>query len=191
MTSPRSHLGDSHNFGRRVSQSAGRVHKPRALLWERLLLAAESPLRRLLDERATHDGLGRDAFGFLPALKFFRTRARIGGDVEQVRLAPLPTLSKRDKRALAVIVGGALARGCWLGVADLHWENLVLGVDERDRIVFGPLDIEMILADLSFPTETKLLPDADPEYAPICRHACGVRRVLPYLGKPVDPADLL
>jgi hypothetical protein len=26
--------------------------------------------------------------------------------------------------------------------------------------VFAPLDIEMILADLSLPTETKLLPDA-------------------------------
>jgi hypothetical protein len=54
--------------------------------------------------------------------------------------------------------------------------------------VFSPLDVEMILADLSLPTETKLLPDADPEVAAICRHACGVRRVLPYLGKPV-PAE--
>jgi hypothetical protein len=67
----------------------------------------------------------------------------------------------------------------------------VLGIHERGRVVFAPLDVEMILADLSLPTETKLLPDADPEYAAICRHACGVRRVLPYLGKPVDPADLL
>jgi len=58
-------------------------------------------------------------------------------------------------------------------------------------MVFAPLDIEMILAALSLPTETKLLPDADPEYAAICRHASGVRRVLPYLGKPVDPGDLL
>jgi hypothetical protein len=49
----------------------------------------------------------------------------------------------------------------------------------------------MILSDLSLPTETKLLPDADPEYAAICRHACGVRRVLPYLGKPIAAADLL
>jgi hypothetical protein len=49
----------------------------------------------------------------------------------------------------------------------------------------------MILAELSRPTETKLLPDADPEYAAICRHASGVRRVLPYLGKPVAVADLV
>jgi hypothetical protein len=58
-------------------------------------------------------------------------------------------------------------------------------------VVFTPLDVEMILADLSLPTETKLLPDADPEVAAICRHAAGVRRALPYLGKPVDPADLV
>ena len=49
----------------------------------------------------------------------------------------------------------------------------------------------MILADLSLPTETKLLPDADPEVAEICRHAAGVRRVLPYLGKPASAADLV
>jgi hypothetical protein len=49
----------------------------------------------------------------------------------------------------------------------------------------------MILADLARPTETKLLPDADPEYAAICRHAAGVRRVLPYLGKPIAALDLV
>ncbi len=81
----------------------------------------------------------------------------------------------------------------WLGVSDLHWENLVLGSPPGDpeRMIFAPLDVEMILADLSMPTETKLLPDADPEYAEICRHAAGVRRVLLYLGKPLAAADAL
>lgn len=184
-------LGDAHNFGRRVTMAAGRVHKPRALLWEWLLLAAESPLRRLLAQRAQADGLGEDAFGFLPTLAFFPSRTGIGGSVQAVRLSPLTALSKRERHALAVIVGRSLALWSWLGVADLHWENLVLGLDARERIVFGPLDVEMILADLALPTETKLLPDADPEYAAICRHACGVRRVLPYLGKPVGAAQVL
>jgi hypothetical protein len=191
MTHLRTQLGDSHNFGRRVSQREGRVHKPRALLWEQLLLSATSPLRQLLDEHAARDGLGRDAFGFLPTLKFFRGKASIGGEVEALRLSPLPALSSSDKRSLAAIVGRSLALWSFLGVSDLHWENLVLGADAQGRFVFGPLDIEMILADLELPTETKLLPDADPEYAVTCQHACGVRRVLPYLGKPVDPEDLL
>jgi hypothetical protein len=193
MTSSRAraHLGDSHNFGRRVSVRAGRVDKPRTLVWERLMLSEDSPLRRLLGDTAEREGLGREAFGFLPRLKFFRSRARHGGEVEEVKLAPLPALSSDGRRALAQIVGRSLALFSWLGVSDLHWENLVLGVDGRGRVVFGPLDVEMILSDLALPTETKLLPDADPEYAEICRHACGVRRVLPYLGKPVDAADLL
>jgi hypothetical protein len=191
MTRQRTELGDTHNFGRRVTLRAGRVSKPRTLLWEWLLLSRASPLRRLLDGPAARVELGRDAFGFLPALTFRSPRARDGGEVEHVSLQPLPRLSKEGRRELAVIVGRALALFSWLGIADLHWENLVLGLDAERRLVFGPLDVEMILADLSLPTETKLLPDADPEYAAICRHACGVRRVLPYLGKPVLAADLL
>jgi len=191
MTSSRAPLGDSHNFGRRVSRSADRIAKPRTLLWEWLVLAADSPLRRLLDEAAERDGLGCEAFGFLPALKFFPSRAKGFDEVERIALDPLPELDTAGRRGLAVIVGRSLALWSWLGVADLHWENLVLGIGDRGRVVFAPLDVEMILAELSLPTETKLLPDADPEVAAICRHACGVRRVLPYLGKPVDAADLL
>lgn len=191
MARARTHLGDSHNFGRRVELRAGRIVKPRTLLWERLLLAADSPLRKLLAEAALQDGLGADAFDFLLDLEFFPSRARYGGAVERASLTPLPAPSRARRRELARIVGRSLALWSWLGVADLHWENLVLGLDRRGRVVFAPLDIEMILADLSLPTETKLLPDADPEYAAICRHAAGVRRALPYLGKPVNPADLV
>lgn len=191
MTTPRSHLGDSHNFGRRVSVRDGRIVKPRTIFWERLVLSGESALRKLLDDAAERDGLGRDAFGFLARLQFFPSRSGPGGEVERVELAPLGEIAGEEKRSLARIVGRSLALWSWLGVSDLHWENLVLGLDERGRVVFSPLDVEMILSDLATPTETKLLPDADPEYAAICRHAAGVRRVLPYLGKPVEAVDLL
>lgn len=191
MTQPHQQLGDSHNFGRRVTLRDGRIVKPRAVLWEWLLLCAQSPLRRLLADQCLADGLTSDAFAFLPELQFFPGEDSAGGEVQQVQLQPLRTLGAAEKRELAAIAGRCLALCSWLGVADLHWENLVLGRDERDQIVFGPLDVEMILADLALPTETKLLPDADPEYAEVCRHACGVRRVLPYLGKPLAAAELL
>jgi len=185
-------LGDSHNFGRRVTQNGTRIRKPRTLLWEWLLLAKNSPLRRFLREAAARDGLGPDAFGFLLELKFFGSKGPAGGEVERAELTPLPTRSNAQSRAeLAQVAGKSLALWSWLGVSDLHWENLVLGIGERERVVFSPLDIEMILADLDSPTATKLLPDADPEYAEISRHACGIRRVLPVLGKPVDAGDLL
>jgi hypothetical protein len=178
-------LGDSHNFGRHVELRGKRVAKPRTLLWEWLLLSADSPLRRYLKEATG------EAFEFLPTLKFQRPRAKSGGEVERLVLKPLPAPSLKRKNELAAIVGSSLALFSWLGIADLHWENLVLGSDGRGRVIFGPLDVEMILADFSRPTETKLLPDADPEYAELCRHASGVRRVLPYLGKPIAARDLL
>jgi hypothetical protein len=190
MIRPRAKLGDLHNFGRRVELDGERVRKPRTVLWEWLVLCAESPLRRLLDSAAEQEHLGAGAFAFLPSLKFSRWREKTSGEVERIRLHPLRA-SARTQTELATVVGRALALFSWLGVADLHWENLVLGRDEAGRIVFGPLDIEMILADLSLPTETKLLPDADPEYAEICRHAAGARRALAWLGKPVDAPHLL
>ncbi len=186
---PRS-LGDSHNFGRRVSLRGDRIVKPRPVLWEWLLLDGESPLRHALAAAAASDALGRDAFEFLPSLAFTRKGARAGGGVERIALEPLGRLSGTERAELARVTGRALALFSWLGVADLHWENLVLGREPRSReprgrIVFAPLDIEMLLDDFSSPAETKLIPDADPEYAAMNRHAAGLRRVLPYLGKPL------
>ena len=127
-----------------------------------------------------------DAFGFLPDLKFYS-----GGEVDALKLRPLGSLLPEEATELARIVGRSLALWSWLGVSDLHWENLALGRADDGRIVFTPLDVEAIFDDLSLPTETKLLPDTDPEVAEICRHACGVRRVLPFLGKPIDPTHLV
>ena len=190
MRLPHAPLGDSHNFGRRVELRGDRVHKPRTLAWERLVLSPASPLRRLLAELAAESALGEGAFAFLPSLRFW-PRGRLGGEVERLALAPVGRLGREGRRDLARVVGRSLALWSWLGVSDLHWENLALGRDARGALVFGPLDVELILGDLGSPTETKLLPDADPEYAEVCRHACGVRRALPWLGKPVDAGDLL
>ncbi len=170
--------GDTHNFGRRVTATRKRVHKPRTVFWEWLLLSRDSPLRRWFDEAAP------GMFAFLPSLKFYKTE----GDVERITLSPLRAPSTHT---LSAIAGRSLALWSWLGVSDLHWENLALGLDARGNIVFGPLDVEMILGDLSLPTETKLLPDADSEVAAICRHSSGVRRLLPYLEKPISVSSLL
>ena len=187
------YLGDSHNFGRRVFERDGFIVKPRTVFWEWLFLGSDSPLRQLLISAAAaeRDGLERQTFSFLPRLKFNSPGSREAGEVQRIQLAPLAQGSTERKSELAAVVGRSLAFWAWFGVADLHWENMALGVDAEGHIVFTPLDIEMVLADLSLPTETKLLPDADPDYADVCRHAAGVRRVLPYLGKPVDVTDLL
>ncbi len=195
MSKPRTsatprYAGDSHNFGRHVTIEATEVHKPRTLLWEWLVLGAGSPLRALLRTLAEDDLRDGDTFAFLPELRFSSQGARDGGTVERLVLAPLGPLSAARRRELAAVVGRALALSSWLGLADLHWENLALGLDARGRVVFAPLDVEIVLDDLALPTATKLLPEADPEYGAVNRHACGVRRVLPFLGKPVDVTDL-
>lgn len=167
------------------------VVKPRTLRWEQLLLSAQSPLRRALRELAASSDLGAGAFEFLPTLGFRRAHARAGGEVERVQLEPLRVRSAEQRRELAGVLGRALGLFSWLGLSDLHWENLVLGADAKGRTVFGPLDVEMLLGDLRLPTETKLLPDADPEYAVLCQHAAGARRVLPFLRKPIEAQALL
>jgi hypothetical protein len=183
-------LGDSHNFGRHVVARGDRILKPRTVVWEQLLLSPTSPLRQRL-ERLDIDGeLGPAPFAFLPSLRVRPSLDGLSGTVERLDLAPLPRLSSQARLELARLVGRAIALFSWLGLSDLHWENLALGVDRHGRTVFGPLDVEPILDDFELPTETKLLPDSDPEVAEVCRHAAGIRRVLPYLGKPV-PGPLL
>lgn len=189
MVAPRAALGDSHNFGRRVSIRGDRVAKPRTILWEWALLGHDSPVRQLLSEISEREGRP-GLFSFLPTLRFY-PGPDMGGEVERIELEPWSFDSLERRLELAEIVGRSLALWSWLGVSDLHWENLVLGVDREARTVFGPLDIEMIFAVLARPTETKLLPDPDPEYAQISRHASGVRRVLPYLGKPIQAPQLV
>lgn len=185
------HAGDSHNFGRHVTIEGARVHKPRTLLWEWLMLGKGSPLRALLRELADGEASTRGAFEFLPELAFSSPTTREGGSVERIDLLPLPELTPSRRRELALIVGRSLAMWSWFGVSDLHWENLALGLDRHDRLIFSPLDIELLFDDHPLPTLTKLLPEADPEYGAVNRHASGVRRVLPFLGKPVDVGDLV
>jgi hypothetical protein len=181
--------GDAHNFGRRVAMRGGRIVKPRTLAWERLLLSAKSPLRRALLD-AARDADVPDAFAFLPDLAFHAAQDGVGGEVDPIDLTPLPAMTAARRRSLAIVLGRSLALWSWLGVSDLHWENLALGAAADGAIVLAPLDVEMILSDLELPAETHLLPDADPEYADTYRHACGARRALAYLGKPVRAEDV-
>lgn len=203
-------LGDSHNFGRRVSLRDGRIYKPRTVFWEWLLLSAASPLRRKLDDIAASDDSGV-RFDFLPSLQFTPSPtgspsrpeaagaqrataalpAELEGEIERVQLGPLRLASPEDQHRLAAVTGRAVALFSWLGLGDLHWENMMLGSGPQGQIVFAPLDIELMLDDHALPTATRLLPEADPDYGVLYQHACGIRRVLPFLGKPVPIATLL
>ncbi len=155
--------GDSHNFGRRVTLGETRVHKPRTVFWEWLVLGATSPLRALLREIAEEDPATRGTFEHLPELRFSSPTSRAGGTVERLALEPLGRPTRAGRRELAVVVGRAIATASWLGLSDLHWENLALGLGRRGRLVLAPRDVEIVFDDLAIPKATKLLPEADPD----------------------------
>lgn len=178
-------LGDSHNFGRRVARRGEWVEKPRTTAWEELFLGTSSPLLDLLD-KASAQQLGVGAFSFLPRLRFEASETPATRLVESVHLLPFADSSADRTLKLAEIAGRFAALFSWFGVADLHWENLVVGQTPGGEIVFAPLDIEMVLDEFTLPTQTKLLPESDPDIVDVCRHACGARRLLPFLGKPVS-----
>ncbi|MBK8257226.1 MAG: hypothetical protein IPK82_31700 [Polyangiaceae bacterium] len=178
-------LGDAHNFGRRVTRRDEWVEKPRTTVWEELFLGAESPLLQLLDNLAVEQ-LGTPAFSFLPRLQFKPSETPTSRLVESVHLQPFADSKSERVLQLAEIAGRFAALFSWFGVADLHWENLVLGQDHHGEIVFAPLDVEMVLDEFTLPTQTKFLPESDPDIVDICRHSCGARRLLPFIGKPVN-----
>lgn len=184
-------LGDSHNFGRRVTRRGNRVEKPRTVFWESLFLDAGSPLRVFLQARGRAEGLGDHPFAFLGHLAVEESPDRHEGTVSAIDLRALRPGVTGLRDELARVFGRSLALWSWFGVADLHWENLALGLDEGGHVVFCPLDLEVVLGDFELPTETKLLPDADPEIVDVCRHAAGVRRLLPFLGKPVAGPEIV
>jgi hypothetical protein len=185
-------VGDTHNFGRRVEVGDTWVEKPRTVFWEWLLLAAESPLRRALAELEPRPFVSGPFFSFLPALEFVSPFSLTGGKVSRASLSALDSKSfsgskARDARLeLAHIAGRAMALFAWFGVADLHWENMILGRGDEGQLVFAPVDVEILFADMDSPVQTKLIADPDPEYAELSQHAAGFRRLLPYLGKPVE-----
>src|SRR5258706_11505261 len=91
-------LGDSHNFGRRVTLRGGRVVKPRSFLWEWLVLSAENPLRRLLPQSADRYLLVPGGLWLLPTLSFFQARSGGGGEEEQGEILPPQSRSCASKQ---------------------------------------------------------------------------------------------
>ncbi len=154
------HLGDSHNFGRRVVRTdAGMIHKPRCLSWEWLFLAYDSPLRNFIDQHpATNNVLSPCATW--PMLHFFAgpTGSFLnGGDVEFLQCEPISddhTLTTIDAEA----IGGAIGMCAWFGLSDLHFENIAFGRNSDGKLIWGPLDIEGAFADFALLSQTLLLP---------------------------------
>ena len=174
--------GDLHNFGRRVKVNRkGLVTKPRTIFWEELLLSPRSRFRMALRKVMKENSLTKR--DFLPELKFRRSGDGQSGKVFSVHrtLKALGRTSQKEKLELASATGELVALSTWLGLADLHQENLFVGRSKDGKFRMGPLDVEMILFSMSLPHDTMIVPNRAPED----RSVAGLRIVFSSLGEPL------
>jgi hypothetical protein len=171
-------LGDSHNFGKRVSLLAdGYIHKPRSVLWEWLLLSKDSPFRAELAVLAKKRSLNSPLNAF-PSLRFDLSSTGLyeEGKVERLQILP-PHPSSIPLTALESI-GSAIAFLVWMGIYDLHNENIFFGISVEGRPVFGPIDVECAMDDLYLPSQCHLVPSPGFHLAD-----CGLLKLYSYLAE--------
>jgi hypothetical protein len=147
--------GDLHNFGRRVRFIDGNtILKPREAHWEKLILCRKSPFRRKLEAILAEDAIA----DCLPDLSFGKTNGQKGTPVEILKLnEPIP--QEIDPLYLFEALGGLIAFTTWLGIEDLHFENIFVGTKpDTGQLIITPIDIEMIFFDRTLPFRNGVLP---------------------------------
>jgi lantibiotic modifying enzyme len=169
-------LGDMHNFGQCVQKCKdGSVFKPRPTIWEYQLLSSNSFFRQKLhDFYLAGNGL---PWSLLPNLQFWKSidGAEQSGHVEFLVLKPVRVTDSLNINFFEQ-VGHIIALLSWLGIGDLHKENIGCGYDSDGKIVLAPFDIESIFNNYALPTQTHLIPSAG-----LSKEKCGLSKVLKLL----------
>ncbi len=187
MASNKKKLGDTHNFGRAVEILNGKkIFKPRPLIWEWILLSEKSQFRQAFEDINLKSPIL--VSNFLPLVKFSQGDLFKSGYQELVTssVKPLTYVSKEDQLALCLASGQFLALATWLGIEDLHYENIVVGKCGSE-IKLGPIDIECILSTLKSPMSTSLIPSEKRRDI----KNCGLQRILPFLARPLKSEFIL
>ena len=171
ITEPLAFLGDSHNFGRRVSRveksESSLFFKPRTVVWERLLFSKSSellvrvkqsgncshPNRGTLPAVSKYLGLFEESIFGLEVIE----QGHSGGFAKQVSDDSLAPRLRSESELLLMRAGFLLAYCYVCGVQDLHRGNvLVSHVQGQGRLQV--VDAEVVFSDLTLPNETLLLP---------------------------------
>lgn len=148
-------LGDRHNFGQCVCLlESGAIYKPRCIFWEHILLTASSTFRSALRSETLAGRFGQQFL--LPDLACQYDDASFAGSVERIELADveLPQLVSQELQNIGATIGLL----CWLGISDLHFQNIVFGKTPQGQLVFTPIDIEAVCHDFVLPSQLLLLP---------------------------------
>jgi hypothetical protein len=152
------YLGDPHNFGRRVlTDEPGKITKPRCIYWEYSLLSTTSELRKAIHQCFEKSDI-ESPFLVAPDLTFEIDRTHLSGKVTRLDLNPIDItqLSERDAQR----AGGVVALCTWLGITDLHRDNIFYGVNKDGQFIFFPNDIECIFERICILSQTHLIPDS-------------------------------
>jgi hypothetical protein len=176
------HAGDRHNFGQTVSVAGGFFRKPRTVLWEYALLGEDSTFRSLLDIWFRRD-LGASPFEVMPALTFVIDTSGHGA---ASAFEPRETRVAEVKPIEAHRVGMLIALLAWLGVDDLHCENVIIGRCEGGHLAVCPVDVESLLQAIRLPSQTLLIPSTH-----IHRESCGIAALVSPLASDPDAVAAL
>lgn len=146
--------GDPHNFGLCTVDCGEWIWKPRFGTWEYALLGECSKVRDAIDFILVELGVSE----ILPRLKFKSQQIHNfeGYYVEKLRCAPFETqrLSVEDMEKIGSVVGICQ----YFGIVDLHSENFILGISNKDRVVCAPVDIESVYNHVRLPSDMFLVP---------------------------------
>ncbi len=152
-------LGDLHN-GRAVARAQnGWIEKPRPLLWEWLVYGADSPLRQWLSKLLVNN------MDFLESMEFKGKELTKEGFVRAIHPIDSEILRAVGLGLVtAYNIGKMTGLLTWLGVTDLHDENVFFTRSEDEKgFRMVAVDIEGIFSDLVSPKITGLIP-SDPNW---------------------------
>lgn len=143
---------DTHNLGRKVYFSDGKVIKPRPVGLEWIFLSSASPLRKIFLELSLFNEM------CLPDLNFDNNH--LGPSLKENKVDFLKLkhndFSLSESRLEAV--GAVLAIIQNFGLGDLHFENMALGESEDGNFIFSPIDIECAFESYTLASQSLVLP---------------------------------
>lgn len=148
-------LSEPHNFGQRVYRinSSNQVFKPRTVFWEWLLLT-NSPFRQYIETELKKVCAFSGTPLSLPKINV-KIDSMFSGHADFLSLTPISRLDEEQ----SVKIGFTIALFAWMGMSDLHKENIILGLDQNNQFIFTSLDIETIYDDLATLGHSGLVPD--------------------------------
>lgn len=164
---------DTHNFKRKGVVEENILYRHRSLFCEFKVYSPESDFRKALDEIT--DG----SLKLLPKFKV-SSNFELSLEKRECKFLSLSPLSRQLSDVEVEQIGGVLALMNFLGVGDLHKNNILFG-EYENSVIFAPVDLEVFYQKFSF-TQMGLV-SADKKHLKCCS---GISLLLDYLGKYPD-----